>query len=597
MSPPHSTPWDPSEAGTEPFSHERPLKAYRQLSPSGDPSIKRPWTNAEQEALYVAVERHKLFGQWTEIQDRMSLDRSPVEIEQEYMRLYGELADSDDDDEWVQQRTAESAHYHMQGHVTPALTTASSLSARSSQETFSSHYGRSSHPPPTSSSLEPIRRPQHRKPMRSTLDDYQDDEAPETKMDVEPRSSGPRLSSGGKGSAARPRSDSAMTDAKPTRTVRVWTQQQSEQLKNLIEDCFPGGYRINWVWVASQMGNTFTRKQCKNKWEIMRRRAGTEEEINLLKQGHEEFGPSWSQIQEKYLPERSQGGISIMWNLLQAREAEQEQQSKQRQSAAQQGGDSQSETMNARSNSGSPIRQRKEATGTNDSMRTSSAVLGYGDSVGRRGKDRPYRPRVAPYPLGDEQEASHHQVMDREMTDRRHSEQYSYHESTSRETSMSPLWRREGAPTEQAPVADSIIMSMAMETDAVLIDQGSSHGIHRSDGQTAGLARHSKRASEYVPWTDEEVERLKQGVERFGRSWTDIQHHYLKERSVGSMASKWDYLLLKMRSTPKTSPSRGRSVGRHQHQVDPGLSGGEMEDEDEERAGPYTDIEQDEMEQ
>jgi hypothetical protein len=97
----------------------------------------------------------------------------------------------------------------------------------------------------------------------------------------------------------------------------------------LIETCFPGGYRINWVWVASQMGNTFTRKQCKNKWEIMRRRAGTDEEVALLKRGYEEFGPSWSQIQEKYLPERSQGGISIMWGLLQAREEEEERKQQQ----------------------------------------------------------------------------------------------------------------------------------------------------------------------------------------------------------------------------------------------------------------------------
>ncbi|KAF9279434.1 hypothetical protein BGZ68_007911 [Mortierella alpina] len=719
MSPPHSSAWDPAEAGAGLQSHERPAKTYRQLSPSEKISD-GPWTNSEQEALYVAVERFKLYGQWAEVRSRMNLNRSAAEIEQEYMRLYGELADSDNDDndydhdndEWAGQgrATAEMAQHPMPGHMTPALTVASSLSARSSQETFSSHYGRPAHvPPPTASSVQG-RRPQHRKPHP----EYHDDENREMRMDVEPQSAASRLPSG-KSSGARSRPDSAAVDAKPARTVRVWTQQQSEQLKNLIEDCFPGGYRINWVWVASQMGNTFTRKQCKNKWEIMRRRAGTEDEINLLKQGHEEFGPSWSQIQEKYLPERSQGGISIMWSLLQAREAEQDQQTRHKQLP---GPTADTHPERARSNSGSPVRQRKEAVSMKVSMRPSS----HGDPQGRRGKDRSYRPRVAPYPINDDQEASPLQAMDRETPERRQSEQYSYHESTSREASMSPLWSREGPSSghsnysmmhriddgsskrfsvsstesfsmsssrhdplsypqpharhsqreqalevgaepwternrpmtwtepltrrlediilehfpnhqkvnwvkvsslmgtnplvnkdqckrrwylmsqnnhlqlrqgEMLPTADPATSPMAMETDPMTADP--------AFDRSAAASRHSKRSSEYVPWTDEEVDLLKQGVERFGRSWTDIQQHYLQDRSVGSMASKWDYLLLKMRSTPKTSPSRARAAGVYQGDSS-GLDSrmaAEVEDEDlegEDRADRYTDMEQDEGE-
>ncbi|KAG9062093.1 hypothetical protein KI688_006818 [Linnemannia hyalina] len=124
------------------------------------------------------------------------------------------------------------------------------------------------------------------------------------------------------GHRSTPSFSSTTSTTRPARMVRVWTPEQSETLKNLVEVYFPGAYRINWVWVAAQMGNAFTRKQCKNKWEIMRRRMGTEDEIMLLKRGYQEFGPSWGQIQEKYLPERSRGGISIMWELLETREAE-----------------------------------------------------------------------------------------------------------------------------------------------------------------------------------------------------------------------------------------------------------------------------------
>ena len=143
---------------------------------------------------------------------------------------------------------------------------------------------------------------------------------------------------------------------------------------------------------------------------------------------------------------------------------------------------------------------------------------------------------------------------------------------------------------EMLPIADPSASPMAMETDPMMADP--------AFDRPAAVSRHSKRSSEYVPWTDEEVDLLKQGVERFGRSWTDIQQHYLRDRSVGSMASKWDYLLLKMRSTPKTSPSRARAAGVYQADqpgADTGLAAEELEVE--ERADRYMDMEQDEGEQ
>ncbi|KAF9179247.1 hypothetical protein BGZ51_007040 [Haplosporangium sp. Z 767] len=427
MSPPHSVPWSPAEPSADVPSQEGPFKAYHQLSPSETTILPQPWTNDEQEALYIAVERYNLFGRWEEVRNKMQLDRTASEIEQEYMQLYGELPESEDDDDededWSGQgKRAESTRSHMRGHVTPSLTSTSpsSLSARSSQETFRVHYGRPSFQK-THASLH-------------ALDTFHDDENDDSRMDIEPHVAAPRRPTG-KTTNSRPRSEStaasapAPAEGKPTRTIRVWTQQQSEQLKNLIEDCFPGGYRINWVWVASKMGNTFTRKQCKNKWEIMRRRAGTEEEINLLKLGHAEFGPSWSQIQEKYLPERSQGGISIMWSLLQAREAEQQQ------------GNTRLDMGNSsRSTSSSPLHSRKEA-----SRMMANSKQEVGDVPGsKKSKERSYQPQTNQRPIGDEQEGMQQQLSDREMMDRPYSDQ-------SREMSMSPVWNREGTNTGSSP--------------------------------------------------------------------------------------------------------------------------------------------------
>ncbi|KAF9170325.1 hypothetical protein BGX20_009109 [Mortierella sp. AD010] len=257
--------------------------------------IMRPWTNAEQESLYIAVEKLKLFGQWHEVKNRMNLDRTAKEIEEEYTRLYAEIPDSDQD--WEMDHDHEQIPDHGVAPPTPSLTATSSTtpSARSSQDNMGILFDRSRELSSSSA------------PEREGEDDEEVDEE-----DIEDQYSHSQ------------RSHHAPIDVRPARMVRVWTPEQSENLKNLIEVHFPGSYRINWVWVAAQMGNAFTRKQCKNKWEIMRRRMGTEDEINLLKRGYQEFGPSWGQIQEKYLPERSRGGISIMWDLLETREAEQQ---------------------------------------------------------------------------------------------------------------------------------------------------------------------------------------------------------------------------------------------------------------------------------
>ncbi|KAF9331438.1 hypothetical protein BG006_005696 [Podila minutissima] len=292
-----------------------------QVPPSYKRKPSRPWTNTEQEALYVAVERFKLFGRWREIKIRMNLDRTPNEIGEEYMRLYGEILDSDDED-LDDMMASMGSSTSSSPHTFPASTSGKRgrpLGSGGMRKTASPVQSRQQ----TSPRMQ-IRRSQSMEWTRSS--EYQHGD-----MDSHYPRGGP-MSPASSSPSTRPTDDTPSNPAsdhsaevKPTRTVRVWTQRQSEQLKSLIEDYFPGGYRINWVWVASQMGNTFTRKQCKNKWEIMRRRAGTEEEVALLKKGHEEFGPSWSQIQEKYLPERSQGSIAIMWELLLAREAGQQQ--------------------------------------------------------------------------------------------------------------------------------------------------------------------------------------------------------------------------------------------------------------------------------
>ncbi|KAG0219703.1 hypothetical protein BGX33_001469 [Mortierella sp. NVP41] len=305
-------------------------------------SLRRPWTNAEQESLYVAVERLKLFGRWGEVKTRMNLDRMTSEIEEEYNRLYAEIPDSeddgeedDDDDEdddeggYSREVLIDDAQDPDGTLSTPALTATSSAaqSTHSSQENLSSLFGMAKAATQhLNQSLLDQRRPPP--PLLEQEDEY--DEGYEDYEDHQQQQrQQPQQQDQQSNCTAIQHHQPTPSYSRPARMVRVWTPEQSENLKNLVEVYFPGAYRINWVWVAAQMGNAFTRKQCKNKWEIMRRRMGTEDEINLLKRGYQEFGPSWGQIQEKYLPERSRGGISIMWDLLETREAEQQQQPQQ----------------------------------------------------------------------------------------------------------------------------------------------------------------------------------------------------------------------------------------------------------------------------
>ncbi|KAG0306620.1 hypothetical protein BGZ98_002037 [Dissophora globulifera] len=742
MSPPHAAPWIPSDAALGVDDHARPQKTPRLLSPP-EVSVKRPWSNTEQEALYVAVKKHNLFGRWAEVGKLMQLDRSPIDIEQEYMRLYCELSDSDDD-EWPSHgHQSTPGRTRPSGFMTPALTNTSIStlsSTHSSQETFTNtHYRRAlSHATASEQT--------HRSPYRkhsvahSVMDGYHKDESA---MDAEHPSPASRLPSPKTSpAAARSRADMAMGEVKPPRTVRVWTLEQSEQLKNLIEDCFPGGYRINWVWVASQMGNTFTRKQCKNKWEIMRRRAGTEDEIVLLKKGHEEFGPSWNKIQEKYLPERSQGGISIMWSLLQTREAEQQQQQQQPAGKRQPlafAGDTPARHGTSAPSPKSTVSRKEIHSPSDVGRRHTSPPQSTGGPIRRRSsdRDRPYRRQVLSHPIEVEHDGHHHLIQDHNVLEL-HQHQHQYpdyyprNDSTSRETSPSSLWKRdrssvgpsshptmhsrerpsskrfsisstesfsmstmqyEGQSSPQShpqrlhhqqqqqqhlqhyqqqqqeagsetwternrpmtwtepltrrleyiidqhypnrqkvnwlkvsalmgsnPIVtkeqckrrwylmsqyehlrsrqgDSLTAlvkdptgDMTMDVDTTVPGLDSRRTSHTESSPTSPMMSHAtsdmpsplsrKRPTEYMAWTEQEVELLKQGVERFGRSWVDIQNHYLKDRSVGSMASKWDYLLLKMRSTTKMDPRQVRSGGHHPNtQLVGEFSEGDMDDD------------------
>ncbi|KAG0226142.1 hypothetical protein BGW41_004262 [Actinomortierella wolfii] len=370
-----------------------PIDSQQQISRRRSVS-ERPWTNAEQESLYIAVEKHGLFGQWHEVKTRMKLDRTVQEIEDEYMRIYGELHDSEEDDEELpcspssttgkqggvygpqrqQQQQSSSAPSSASSpssvrssfsfaSASGGIPSAMSLMARHEQmfppiqyesiferdegededhpdggdmevdyKSGSSSTGRFNHHEEGASSSRLQQHPPQHAHRGSTTSSPTRMRRPSTHLPTHTKSASSVSGMSDHHNSHqhqhhhRTASEShGSSSSRPTRMVRVWTPEQSERLKNLIELYFPGAYRINWVWVAEQMGNNFTRKQCKNKWEIMRRRMGTEEEIQLLKKGYEEFGPSWGEIQEKYLPERSRGGIEIMWELLESREAGQNQ--------------------------------------------------------------------------------------------------------------------------------------------------------------------------------------------------------------------------------------------------------------------------------
>ncbi|KAF8966700.1 hypothetical protein BGZ46_000334 [Entomortierella lignicola] len=63
----------------------------------------KPWTQAEREAVYLAVTRYHLLGQWSKIREMLNLHRTDEEIEAEYTKLYGHREGmtgiSDDEDE------------------------------------------------------------------------------------------------------------------------------------------------------------------------------------------------------------------------------------------------------------------------------------------------------------------------------------------------------------------------------------------------------------------------------------------------------------------------------------------------------------------
>ncbi|KAF9915634.1 hypothetical protein BX616_005697 [Lobosporangium transversale] len=333
------------------------------------PNMRRAWTSTEQESLYIAVEKYKLYGQWYQAKTLMNLDRTAEEIEQEYIRLYAEIPDSNEEYEekseeleraredkeegqnWELQQRQDNYSYIYELNAsrlrTPSVTaTSGESSMRSSKDNMamlsdctkdamSNHSKATVSGVITTSTSQPLLCVEN---DEDNIEDEDDDMGQNHDKQPHRQQYGPHnhIPVGTAQPPAQLNQQNQQRYQLHQRMARIWTPERSEYLKNLVEFYFPGSYRINWVWVAAQMGNVFTRKQCKNKWEIMRRRMGTEEEINLLKRGYQEFGPSWGQIQEKYLPERSSAGISTMWSLLETREAEQrqlkQQQPEQRQS-------------------------------------------------------------------------------------------------------------------------------------------------------------------------------------------------------------------------------------------------------------------------
>ncbi|KAG0238862.1 hypothetical protein BGW42_000023 [Actinomortierella wolfii] len=86
-----------------PIKKEEVSETIQEISPRPIIQLSKStaWTKAEREALFLAVTRFKLFGQWTKIKEMMNLHRTEEEIEREYRRLYvdDDMEDSDLEDE------------------------------------------------------------------------------------------------------------------------------------------------------------------------------------------------------------------------------------------------------------------------------------------------------------------------------------------------------------------------------------------------------------------------------------------------------------------------------------------------------------------
>ncbi|KAG0281138.1 hypothetical protein BGZ95_006437 [Linnemannia exigua] len=85
---------EPSTAGIDPEHTVIKQEPESGEVPKIDPGIvvvnSNAWTSAEREALFLAANRFRLYGQWSKIRQMMGLHRTDKEIEDEYQRLYGE---------------------------------------------------------------------------------------------------------------------------------------------------------------------------------------------------------------------------------------------------------------------------------------------------------------------------------------------------------------------------------------------------------------------------------------------------------------------------------------------------------------------------
>lgn len=114
----------------------------------------------------------------------------------------------------------------------------------------------------------------------------------------------------------------------------TWTQEQSALLRELIEDIKIHGLRqhaneppkIDWDWVAEEMGGAFTRTQCKSRWTRMSNTTSSTktgpwqpQELESMVTGLCQEGASWTVIHRKHLSSRSPSFIQGKWKSMAAK--------------------------------------------------------------------------------------------------------------------------------------------------------------------------------------------------------------------------------------------------------------------------------------
>ncbi|KAF9308072.1 hypothetical protein BG003_011653 [Podila horticola] len=128
---------------------------------------------------------------------------------------------------------------------------------------------------------------------------------------------------------------------KPTKTQHeeeddrvTWTQEQSALLRELIEDIKIHGLRrhanelpkVDWDWVAEEMGGAFTRIQCKSRWTRMSKATSSTktgpwqpQELEAMVTGLYQEGASWTVIHRVHLSSRSPSFIQGKWKSMAAK--------------------------------------------------------------------------------------------------------------------------------------------------------------------------------------------------------------------------------------------------------------------------------------